>query len=101
MRIEEEIKLDYADVLLRPKRSTLTSRKEVDLERELTFYHSPKKWKGIPIMTANMATCGTFEMAKVLSEYKIITTFHKYYETFDYEEFFKDFHNPDFVAYNL
>ena len=45
MRIEEEIKLDYADVLLRPKRSTLTSRKEVELEREFNFYHSPKKWK--------------------------------------------------------
>lgn len=101
MRIEEEIKLDYADVLLRPKRSTLTSRKEVDLERELTFYHSPKTWKGVPIMTANMATCGTFEMAKVLSEYKIITTFHKYYELEDYEVFFKEFHNPDFVAYTL
>jgi GMP reductase len=45
MRIENDIKLDYADVLLRPKRSTLTSRKEVGLEREFSFYHSPKKWK--------------------------------------------------------
>jgi GMP reductase len=45
MRIEQDVKLDYMDVLLRPKRSTLESRKEVDLERELRFYHSPKKWK--------------------------------------------------------
>lgn len=45
MRIENDIKLDYADVLLRPKRSTLTSRKEVVLEREFSFYHSPKKWR--------------------------------------------------------
>lgn len=101
MRIEEDVKLDYADVLLRPKRSTLSSRKEVELEREFTFYHSPKTWRGLPIMTANMATCGTFEMAKVLAPYKIITTFHKYYSVEEYENFFKDFSNPDYVAYTL
>ena len=101
MRIEEGIKLNYEDVLLRPKRSTLTSRKEVKLERKFKFYHSPKKWSGIPIMTANMATCGTFSMAKVLAPHKIITTFHKYYEVKDFKKFFKDFKNPDFVVYTL
>ncbi len=114
MRIEEEIKLDYSDVLLRPKRSTLTSRKEVELEREFRFYHSPKVWKGVPIMTANMATCGTFEMAEVLSKYKIITTFHKYYKIPDFQKFFNPgfggefgqqngggFNNPDFIVYTL
>lgn len=101
MRIEEELKLDYSDVLLRPKRSTLTSRKEVDLEREFKFYHSPKTWRGVPIMTANMATCGTFEMAKVLTPHKMITTFHKYYKVEDYQNFFKDFNNPDYVVYTL
>ncbi len=64
MRIEEQIKLDYSDVLLRPKRSTLTSRKEVELERKFAFYHSQKVWQGVPIMAANMATCGTFEMKR-------------------------------------
>ena len=101
MRIDEDIKLDYADVLLRPKRSTLTSRKDVVLERKFNFYHSPKIWEGVPIMTANMATCGTFEMAKVLSKHKMITTFHKYYTIDDYKEFFKDFHNPDYIVYTL
>ena len=101
MRIEEELKLDYSDVLLRPKRSTLTSRKEVQLERTFKFYHSPKSWKGIPIMTANMATCGTFEMAKVLTDHKLITTFHKYYTVEDFKLFFKDFDNPDFIVYTL
>ncbi len=101
VRIEEQVKLDYSDVLLRPKRSTLTSRKEVDLEREFRFYHSPKTWRGVPIMTANMATCGTFEMARVLVEYKMITTFHKYYKIEDYQKFFKDFDNPDYIAYTL
>jgi GMP reductase len=101
MRIEEELKLDYSDVLLRPKRSTLTSRKDVDLERSFRFYHSKKVWQGVPIMTANMATCGTFEMARILSEYKIITTFHKYYQTADYQKFFESFNNPDYIVYTL
>ena len=101
MRIEEDIKLDYSDVLLRPKRSTLTSRKEVSLERSFKFYHSNKTWSGIPIMTANMATCGTFEMSKILSKHKIITTFHKYYTLEDYKKFFKDFSEPDYIVYTL
>lgn len=101
MRILDDVKLDYQDVLLRPKRSTLESRKDVLLERSFTFYHSPKKWKGLPIMTANMATCGTFEMARILSKYKMITTFHKYYSVADYEKFFKTFKNPDYICYTL
>ena len=108
MRIDNEIKLDYSDVLLRPKRSTLTSRKDVCLERTFKFYHSPKVWTGIPIMTANMATCGTFEMAKILSKQKMITTFHKYYEIEDYKKFFKEFKNKkeleniaDYIAFTI
>lgn len=101
MRIDEQIKLDYADVLLRPKRSTLTSRKEVDLERKFAFYHSSKTWQGVPIMASNMATCGTFEMARILSEHKMITTFHKYYKPADFKKFFEDFNNPDYVVYTL
>lgn len=101
MRILDDVKLDYQDVLLRPKRSTLESRKDVLLERTFTFYNSPKKWTGLPIMTANMATCGTFEMARMLSKYKMITTFHKYYSVKEYIEFFKTFDNPDYICYTL
>ena len=86
MRIDNDIKLDYDDVLLRPKRSTLTSRKDISLERTFTFLHSPKTWTGVPIMTANMASCGTFSMAETLSKHKIITTFHKYYTIQDFEK---------------
>jgi len=101
MHIEASTKLDFSDVLLRPKRSTLNSRKDVDLERKFKFYHSPKTWKGIPMMTANMASCGTFEMARVLSKYKMITVFHKYYSVDDYKKFFKTFDNPDYISYTL
>lgn len=101
MRILDDTKLDYQDVLLRPKRSTLESRKDVLLERSFTFYHSPKKWTGLPIFASNMATCGTFEMAEILSKYKMLTAFHKYYSVKDYEEFLKDFKKPDYICYTL
>ena len=76
MRIETEIKLDFSDVLLKPKRSTLSSRKEVELERDFSF------WKGIPIMASNMDGVGTFSMARALQEFNILTVIKKHY-TFD------------------
>ena len=62
MIILDDIKLDYSDVLIRPKRSTLTSRFDVEMERTYTFLHSKKEWKGIPIIASNMDTTGTFKM---------------------------------------
>jgi len=67
MRIENEIKLDYKDVLIRPKRSVLRSRKEVDLKRQYKFRNSGNSWCGIPIIAANMDGVGTFNMAHELS----------------------------------
>ncbi len=73
MRIEDDIKLDYSDVLLRPKRSTLTSRYDVDITRTYKFKHSKAEWTGVPIMAANMDTVGTPEMHEKLLEYGMIT----------------------------
>jgi GMP reductase len=73
MRIIEEIKLDFKDVLFVPKRSTLTSRREVDLVRNFDFKHSKYKYKGIPIMASNMDGVGTFEMARALTEHQLFT----------------------------
>ena len=96
MKIEEDLKLDFSDVLIRPKRSTLTSRSQVDLERELTFPHSPLKWKGVPIIAANMDTIGTYEVYKVLSKHKIITAFHKFYTLREFENM--EGLDPDYFA---
>ena len=68
MRIEDDIKLDYSDVLIRPKRSTLTSRYDVDMNRTFTFVHSGKSWSGIPIMASNMDTVGTPQMYERMLE---------------------------------
>ena len=78
MIIEDDVKLDYSDVLIRPKRSTLTSRTDVDLHRKYKFYHSKKEWTGIPIMTSNMDTVGTFEMAKALARHRMLTCISKH-----------------------
>ena len=85
MRIEHDVKLDYQDVLFKPKRSTLTSRKDVDLTRSFKFYNSGKEWTGIPIMASNMDGVGTFAMAKVLQEHKMITVLRKHYSLDDWK----------------
>jgi GMP reductase len=61
MRIEEDVKLDFKDVLIRPKRSTLSSRKDVDISREFIFKHSNQKFKGVPIIAANMDGVGALQ----------------------------------------
>ena len=79
MKVETDTKLDYNDVLIRPKRTKLSSRSDVNLEREINFPISGQTWKGVPIIAANMDTVGTYEVYKVLSKHKIITAFHKFY----------------------
>ena len=94
MRIEDEVKLDYSDVLIRPKRSTLGSRKEVRMERSFTFAHG-QDYEGVPIMASNMDGVGTFEMADRLAEFSVFTCLVKTYSVnelvdyFDCEETFR------------
>jgi len=79
MLINDDIKLDYSDVLIRPKRSTMNSRSDVSMKRTHTFLHSKKSWTGIPIMSANMDTVGTPAMHGVLSNFDMITCPAKHY----------------------
>ena len=102
MRIETEVKLDYSDVLIRPKRSTLSSRKMVDLERGIDFPNyqpydmsmeqirpdTVKQWRGVPIMAANMDGVGTFEMADALAQLQMFTCLVKTYSTKELIGFF-------------
>lgn len=78
MKIDNNPKLDFNNVLIRPKRTTLNSRSEVNLSREFIFPHSKKKWKGVPIVAANMDTIGTFSVYNVLSTFNIITCLNKF-----------------------
>ena len=87
MRIEYDIKLGFKDVMFRPKRSTLKSRSQVDLERTFRMMHSKTEWIGIPIMAANMDTVGTFEMALALADKKLFTAIHKHYSFDEWNQF--------------
>jgi len=80
MRIEEDTKLDYADVLFRPKRSTLSSRKDVELKRTYKFKYSNHQWSGIPIIAANMDGVGEIEVAKNLAKFEIMTCLTKQHD---------------------
>ena len=84
MRIEQDIKLDYKDVLFKPKRSKLESRRDVDLTRTFKFHNSGNEWTGVPVMASNMDGVGTFAMAKVLQDHKMITVMRKHYTVDDW-----------------
>jgi len=83
MRIEDEVKLDFKDVLIRPKRSTLSSRKEVDLTRTYKFKHSGHSWTGVPVMASNMDGVGTIGMARALYKHQLFTCLVKNYDEDD------------------
>ena len=88
MRIETDVKLDFKDVLIRPKRSTLNSRNEVDINRSFRFYHTGSEWKGFPLIAANMDVTGTMAMAKALGRHGALTALHKHYPEGALAEFF-------------
>ena len=87
MRIENDIKLDFKDVLIRPKRSTLNSRSEVSLEQTYKFKHASRTWTGIPIVASNMDHTGTFDVAKVMKKHNLMTAMHKFVTLQDWEDY--------------
>jgi GMP reductase len=100
-KIEEGLKLDFHNVLIRPKRSTIDSRSNVNLSRTIKFKNckSIQPWVGIPIIASNMDTVGTFDVYSVLSKFQIITALHKFYTVSDfilYQSNNNIIMNPDF-----
>lgn len=87
MRIEEELKLGFKDVLIRPKRSNLKSRSDVDLQRNYLFLYAKHRWQGVPVIAANMDTVGTFSMAKALAKVDVLTAIHKHYTIEQWQHF--------------
>ena len=86
MRIDYNIHLDYSDVLLQPKRSALSSRRDVDILRKYKFRNSGKELTYVPVMASNMDGVGTFSMARVLQEFKMLTVIRKHYTIDDWKE---------------
>ena len=89
MRFEDGVKLNFEDVLIRPKRSTVHSRKEIDLNKKIKFFNGTE-FDGIPIIASNMDTVGTFDMADALMKNKLLTCLHKYYSSKDLIDYFSN-----------
>ena len=89
MRIETEIELDYSDVLIKPRRSTIASRKNADITREYKFKWSGKVVKGTGIMQANMGTIGNFEVSRKMLNSGLFACLHKHHNVDDLIEFYR------------
>lgn len=102
MRIEESIKLDFKDVLIRPKRSTLASRREVDIARQFTFKWSGRPFNGVPVVAANMDGVGTFAMAKsfIKNGNGLTVALSKHYDLKSLIKFFEA-HGGESVWYSI
>jgi GMP reductase len=110
VRIDHDVKLDYKDVLIRPKRSTLSSRREVSLERGFTFRNyvpdfpdnvKQEHYRGVPIMAANMDGVGTFKMASELGKQGIFTCLVKTYTAEELVEFFGNGVDRRYIAMSI
>jgi len=95
MRIESDIKLDFDDVLIKPKRTALVSRADVELDRTYTFLNSKQTWTGIPVCSANMDSVGTYKIAKSLAKHNMLTALHKHYGVDELVGFFNYFHSNE------
>lgn len=90
MIVEQDVQLDYSDVLLKPKRTTLNSRSEPNIYREYKMKWTGDTLVGNGLMVANMATTGTFDMAKVLQKHKMFTCLHKHYTFEELKDFLQE-----------
>lgn len=95
--IIEEVQLDYCDVMIKPKRSTLNSRSEPDVYRTYKMKHTDRALYGNGLMVANMATTGTFAMAEVMAKNLMFTCLHKYYSFEEIKEFLEK--NKNIIVY--
>ena len=101
MLIERELKLDFSDVLIRPKRTTLTSRSQVELTRTFEMLHTKRQWTGVPIVAANMDTVATPLMAGELAKFEMSTALHKHYTVSELADFFTDYIPWDRLFYTV
>ncbi len=101
MRIENDIRLDFKDVLIRPKRSTLSTRSNVDVSREFHFRHAKVDYHGVPIVAANMDTTGTMAMARALDAFAMSTALHKHYDVDELVAFFAALERKSAAFYSM
>ena len=103
MSVSNDIKLDFRDVLIKPRHSSLKSRADVNIVGTFAFSNTTYTWQGVPVVSSNMDTTGTFEMAISLSRHKMLTCIHKHYTVEEWQNFVNDyqekFSNMDILNY--
>ena len=99
--IDNDIKLDFSDVLIVPKTSTLSSRSEVSVKRTFILKHAGWEWTGVPIIAANMDTTGTLEMARTLKQLSALTALHKFYDNSELNQFFVENDAHEYAFYSI
>lgn len=86
MRMIDEEQLDFEDLMMQPKRSTLNSRSEVSLFREFKWFGHDGKictLECIPVIIANMATIATPKMAKIAAKRGFMCALEKHLKMSD------------------
>lgn len=73
MNIDYNLKLDFDDVLLKPNRSSILSRLDVDLTRTFNFKYSKRTFSGIPIISSNMISVTTSQVAIFMNDHKMLS----------------------------
>lgn len=95
MHIDLNPKLDFRDVLIRPKRSVLSSRFEANITRSFRFRHSSQGWTGFPLIASNMDTIGTIAMAQAARPFDALVALHKFYAPDELIGFLKTVSEPN------
>ena len=90
MQIIDSIQLDFSDVLIKPRRSSLDSRSKVNITREYKFKWCPSVITGTGIMQSNMGTIGNFEVSRKMLENGLFACLHKHHELDELISFYKE-----------
>lgn len=99
MKILENIYLDFDDVVICPKRSTINSRKDVDITRSFKTKWGNRYISGFPVIVSNMYNTGSFDAAKVMTKNKAFCCLHKFYTSQEIVEFFRE--NYEAIKYTF
>ena len=99
MQIINEVQLDFSDVLIKPRRSSIDSRSKVDITRVYKFKWCPYPITGTGIMQANMGTIGNFAVSRKMLENGLFACLHKYHSVEDLISFYDELVNPKDVKH--
>src|SRR5262249_23755283 len=88
VELDQDRKLDFSDVLISPRPSSLNSRKDVTLTRTFEFPRSSTTWTVLPLMASNMDATGTIAMAEALAQVEASASISKYIDSKTLVKFF-------------